>query len=132
MVIREDFDVRILPTVRKGRVLVQLLAPITFRDVKIGGERYDIEVPEWYVSDLASIPGPLRGFLPALGTYSYAAILHDYLYEYAPLGCTRREADNAFRSVMRQTEVKRLTRNIIYYGVALGGKRGWDTYRAFN
>lgn len=127
--VRQPFDVRILPAKREGRILVELLSPICFHGVKVGVGRRDVVVPRGYISDLASIPRIARGLLPALGVYSYAAILHDFLYEFAPDGVTRREADDAFRSVMRKTGVKRSTRNIIYWAVSIGGKSGWENYR---
>ena len=41
----------------------------------------DIKVPKGFVTDLASVPGICWFFVPKLGKYNKAAVLHDYLYQ---------------------------------------------------
>src|SRR5581483_11550278 len=65
-----------------------VVRPFTYT---IGQTTYRITVPAGFVTDFASIPAPMRGFLSPTGQEGRAAIIHDYLYWNQP--CTREQAD---------------------------------------
>lgn len=94
-----------------------------------------ITVPAGYRCDFASVPRFLWWWLPPLGYYSAAALLHDYLYDQhnlnaAPLFAVsedRRDADLAFLRQMRRDGVGWRTRWTMYLAVRLFGGRHWRT-----
>ena len=61
------------------------------------------------------------------GRAEKSACLHDWLYRYQP--CSRRQADLIFRDAMLEEGVKRRHRWPIYWGVRIGGWRGWNRYK---
>lgn len=81
-----------------------------------------IEVPAGFVTDLASIPAPLRGLLNVNGKSRRAAVLHDWLYCSQP--CTRKEADAILKAALR-TEGVQVAAWVYWAGVRLGGWRYW-------
>lgn len=81
-----------------------------------------IEVPAGFVTDLASIPAPLRGILNVNGKSRRAAVLHDWLY-CSQLG-TRAEADATFREALVAEGVS-IACWIYWAGVRVGG---WVQY----
>lgn len=92
--------------------------------VRVGGGADSILIPAGFVSDFASIPSQVQGFISKLGPHLCPAIVHDYLYwEQA---CTRAEADAIFSKMMAELGTSWVTRKALYWGVALFGGRGWD------
>lgn len=96
-----------------------------------------ITVPAGYRCDFASVPKILWFWLPPLGYYSRAALLHDYLYdchhtyercEDAPARClvTRAEADKMFLQQMKRDGVGWRTRWTMYLAVRLCGGKFWN------
>lgn len=79
-----------------------------------------IEVPAGFVTDLASIPAPLRGLLNVNGKSRRAAVLHDWLY-CSQLG-TRAEADATLREAL-QAEGVTIACWVYWLGVRIGGWR---------
>ena len=66
--------------------------------VQIDGQRRALVVPRGLITDLTSVPRPLRIFVGRVGPWLEAAILHDYLYiawQDVP-GRGARRADRAF------------------------------------
>ncbi len=99
----------------------------------------DIRVPKGFVTDFASIPRPLRIFIPKLGLWNKAAVLHDWVYQvgefyawqliagnwfYVPT-ISREDADLLFLDAMTDLKVKRWKRNIMYYFVRTWGWLAW-------
>jgi hypothetical protein len=82
-----------------------------------------IEVPPGFVTDLASIPKEFWSFLPPAAKYSYAAIIHDYLYWTQT--CSREDADKILKIGMQEMEVAPLKVASIYYAVRTFGKSAW-------
>ncbi len=86
-----------------------------------------IEVPNGFVTDGASIPRILWVFLPSWGTYSRAAVVHDFLCALLdrgmphPLAPTRRDADRIFAEAMQVCGVILPLRIILWIGVRIGG-----------
>lgn len=84
-------------------------------------ERY--VVPAGFVTDLASIPGALRGILQQNGRSRRAAVLHDFLYRFQPIA--RAAADKLFLTALAADGVISLGRGLYYLGVRCGGFLPW-------
>jgi len=87
-----------------------------------------ITVPRGFVTDFASIPRALHGYLGPTGRYSNAAIVHDYLYWIQ--ACDRRQSDNLMAIAMREAGVRASEEWQIYHAVRIGGQSAWDRNRA--
>ena len=83
-----------------------------------------VQVPVGFVTDFASIPQVFWSLLPPDGTYTYAAIIHDYLYWEQPV--SKAEADEILRLAMEDFKVNSAAVLAIYQGVHLGGQAAWD------
>lgn len=66
-----------------------------------------ITISPGYITDGATIPRPLRKYIPAWGKYGQAAIVHDYLCEHlevsvhgVPTSISRRQCDLIFLEAM--------------------------------
>lgn len=100
-----------------------------------------IVVPVGFVTDFASVPRSLQWLAPSTGTYTLAAIVHDWLCEHmrdgkaalpAP-GCqlgdtwdrivTSRDADGLFRRIMREQGVRPVQRWLLWAGARVGAIR---------
>jgi hypothetical protein len=99
---------------------------VLFEDLRyrVGDSSIVITVPRGFVTDFASIP---QGFwslgLSPNGTYSKAAIVHDFLYW--SQGCTQLQSDNILLIAMKESNVDLPLRNAIYQGVRFGGAAAW-------
>lgn len=102
-----------------------LVQPFTYT---IGQTSYHITVPAGFVTDFASIPSALRGFLSPTGQEGRAAIIHDYLYwEHS---CTREQADWILRLGMIESRVSLVTRQGVYWSVRAAGEAAWTANAA--
>ncbi len=54
------------------------------------------DIPEGFQTDLASLPGFIRGFNPVNGHHLQPAIIHDYIYRNRAMGITKAEGDQMF------------------------------------
>jgi len=83
----------------------RLAQPLVYEVGSEGSGRV-ISVPPQFVTDGASVPRALWELLPSWGTYSRAAVVHDYLCDCLNRGAphveakTRREADAIFYEAM--------------------------------
>ena len=100
------------------------------------GEVRRLVVPHGLITDLTSVPWPLRVFIGRVGPWLEAAILHDYLYiawqDVPGLGPRPRDrlfADRLMLSAMEAAAVPWLERHAIYWTVRLFG---WPAYRRRN
>jgi len=97
------------------------------------GTRESFEVPVGQGTDFASVPRPFVWFLPRYGSYTMAAILHDYLWrERAAKGEMEWvDADGLFRRSMRELKVPFFRRWIMWTAVRWAallkprGRKGW-------
>ena len=90
-------------------------------------------VPEGFSTDLASIPRALQWLYPPTGSYSRAAVIHDWLYataEVADQPVDRGDADTVLNEAMTVCGVGRFVRWTIYTAVRVGGWQSWARYRA--
>lgn len=88
-----------------------------------------ITVPEGFTCDMASVPKLLWWWLPPLGRYAHAALLHDYLYSLhrlADLGERRSRVDLSFLRQMKRDGVGWRTRWVMYLAVRAFGRSAWN------
>lgn len=84
-----------------------------------------VPVPVGFVTDLASIPRAFWSLLRPDGIYSWAAILHDYLYWEQFV--TRQQADDIFRFAMMDFKIEPAVIETVYLAVRTGGASAWTT-----
>ncbi len=115
-------------------------------DIGFEDSGLSIIVPYNFTTDFASTPWFLWWLLPRWGKYGNAAVIHDYLYrggeivldEHVYSGSehlpktdltlphpTRKQADEIMLEAMKVLEVAAWQRNLIYWGVRIGGWYGW-------
>jgi hypothetical protein len=102
-------------------------------DLKYEGQVDRYTVPVGLNTDFASVPRPFVWFLPRYGSYTMAAILHDYLWRVrAATGeMDWVDADGIFRRAMRELHVPFLRRWIMWTAVRWAalfkprGRKGW-------
>ena len=89
-----------------------------------------VEVPEGFVTDLASIPRAFWQVLRPEGRYAYAAVVHDFLYwtQLRPRG----EADLILKFALEDSKVNSVERWAIYQAVDKLGQDAWDENRRLN
>lgn len=83
-----------------------------------------VRVPIGFVTDFASIPRVFWTLIPPDSRYSYAAIVHDYLYWEQYL--SRETSDNIFKFLMEDFKINTVTVNAIYSAVRLAGGFAWE------
>jgi len=112
----------------------RLLEPLAYT-TKDG---WRITVPAGFVTDFASIPRLLYVLIPPRGRYNRPAIVHDFLYHYAPIDpmtgkpCTQARADSIIREACEDVDDRLTQRWAIYLGLRVGGFMAWHEYRAKN
>lgn len=104
-----------------------LLRPLVYR-----GSTDTWTVPAGFRTDFASVPRALVWLAPRFGTFTPAAILHDWLCEDGiEQGVHPVDVDGVFRRVMRELGVPVLLRWLMWCGVRWGAletprrRRGW-------
>lgn len=87
------------------------------------GSKETFQVPENFITDLASVPRAFTWLFPRYGRYTMAAILHDFLYETLVRSglMSYRDADGILRQAMRLLGVPFATRWMIWSAVRLAG-----------
>jgi hypothetical protein len=96
-------------------------------DVGGKGSGVTIVVPKGFETDGASVPRIIWSLFPAWGTYSRAAVIHDWLcYNInsgTPLAVapTKTDAADIFYEAMVVCGTDPVTRRILYWGVRIGG-----------
>ncbi len=88
-----------------------------------------IEVPRGFVTDFASVPRFFWRVLPPWGTYSPAAVVHDWLYHTRLV--SRAEADRAFLIIMQRLGVSKWKRTVMYWAVRCFGGPAWERNTAW-
>lgn len=88
------------------------------------GRYQPVRVPVGFVTDFASIPRVFWSVLPPDGLYSYAAIIHDYLYWEQYL--SREDSDEIFRLTMIEFKIPTIQVEAIYLAVRAGGAAAWN------
>lgn len=86
-----------------------------------------VNVPEGFVTDLASVPRAFWEIMRPEGRYAYAAVVHDYLYWMQDR--SKEEADKIFRFAMEDSKVDATTLSTLYAAVDLLGRSAWENNR---
>jgi hypothetical protein len=102
-----------------------LLRPIKWFPGKNGPDLPSVEVPKGFVTDLTSVPRPFWSLLRPDGEYTYAAIIHDYLYW--TQSTDRAIADSILWSAMQDFGIDNATAGAIFTAVRAGGSGPWET-----
>ncbi len=85
----------------------------------------ELEIPEGFLTDGASIPLGLRWLFPFGGKKILAAVIHDYLY--GANICEKWEADLVFKEFMEYKGVEPWRISTMYNGVKYLGGSAWTT-----
>jgi hypothetical protein len=93
------------------------------------GDQQRFTVPAEFVTDFASVPRIFVWLIPTYGSYTKAAILHDYLCRTGEV--TRRDADGIFRRCLLESGVPFLRRWMMWAAVRLGGRFAGTTPAEF-
>jgi uncharacterized pyridoxamine 5'-phosphate oxidase family protein len=86
-----------------------------------------VNVPEGFVTDLASVPRAFWEIMRPEGRYAYAAVVHDYLYWMQDR--SKEEADKIFRFAMEDAKVDATKISTLYSAVDLLGRSAWENNR---
>lgn len=107
---------------KEGRTLAVVTRPYGYQHDLLQ-ER--IVIPGGFITDFASIPSVLWGFVQPFGRHAPAAVVHDYLYALQQQG-TRKQADFIFRAAMADSGVSFIRRNLMYFAVRLFGRKPFN------
>ncbi|WP_342077130.1 DUF1353 domain-containing protein [Yoonia sp. SS1-5] len=125
-------------TPRDGEDVYLTGAPLVCRWQDDQQNQFEVVVTPGFVTDLTSVPAPLRGLISRAGPWLEAAILHDYLYVAwqdlpgrGALPDDRRFADRVMLAAMRAAGVGVIRRFAIFAAVRIFGGPGYRTARAF-
>ncbi len=106
----------------EGELVFTITDPVT--------ESYsEVTIPDGFVTDFATVPKFLRNFLPPMGRYSWAAVVHDYLLQ---MGYDRDFCRIIFRLSMENLGVGRVRKNTLVLGVWYWDKIGVNLKNWFN
>lgn len=105
----------------KNKIMFCLLEDIYY--LLLNGD--NIIVPAGYRTDFATIPNWATWLLKAVDKHCIAAILHDWMYD-TRYNENRKFADDEFLRVMKEYNVAKWQRNIMYFGVRVGAKGYWN------
>ena len=104
----------------------EVYQPLEYR---VGGPESNevIVVPKGFITDLASVPRVFWVIYPPDGTYTNAAVVHDFLYSVVGVRgrYTRKQCDNIFLEAMKVVGVPAWRRWILYSAVRIGGSIAW-------
>ncbi len=112
---------RIEDTSSDGRGTWRLLQPLCYMCPVAGS--VVVNVPEGFVTDLASVPRLPVAFFLAGGLAHAAAVVHDWLYTTHPV--ERSVADEMFRRACIDCGVSPWRAYIMWLGVRAGGASSW-------
>lgn len=132
MLVRKVDDSGLVKTPNGVMSLGRFADPVYYMNSVIGwnpkggqvGKHKPVRVPIGFVTDFASIPRVFWSVLRPDGLYTYAAVIHDYLYWEQYL--SREESDQIFKFAMEDFRVSRSEIDAIYSAVRLGGQSAWD------
>jgi hypothetical protein len=119
--ITDNPKVELLPKSTRGRF--KTLEPLSHQ--LINGRQ--LLVPKGTISNGASVPRLLWGICSPYGTYTYPAVIHDYLYENNLY--TREFADRQFLIDMGRCNTNKFTKWLFYYIVRIFGSLNWNKFK---
>ena len=86
-----------------------------------------LTVPAGFTTDFASVPRMFWRIFPPWGTYSPAAVVHDYLYQSGKF--TKEKSDRIFLYLMKRLQVPFWKRQTMYWAVKMFGSKSWEKCR---
>ena len=101
-----------------------LLVPISWTPEPTQHQLPAVTVPKGFVTDFASVPRVFWSLLPPDGIYTYAAVIHDYMYWQQ--STSRETADEVFKVAMLELRVQQSTVDAIYSAVRTFGSIAWN------
>jgi Protein of unknown function (DUF1353) len=110
------------------------LAQLYTRKTSIGR----VMVPPRFVWDGASVPRVLWNIIPPWGSYSGAALVHDWLYRTrrtcarSTTTITKEEADRVFYELMLEDGVRKTRAWAMWQAVTLWGGNAWSQMKDFD
>jgi hypothetical protein len=104
-----------------------LTKPIGWKPGADDADLTPAEVPIGFVTDFASIPQVFWSVLRPDGEYTYAAIIHDFLYWVQDR--PRKDCDRVLKLAMQDLEIDAATVETIYLAVRAGGDSAWQSNR---
>lgn len=105
----------------KQKIMFALMEDVTYN--LSNGDT--IIVPAGYRTDFATVPIWAQWLIKQVDKHNIAAILHDWLYD-TRYNDDRKFADDEFLRVMKEYNVAKWKRNIMYFGVRVGAKGYWN------
>ena len=114
------------------RIVVEPVSPIAWRllePVRYIGEEEIFEIPAGFITDFATVPRIAVWLVPRWGSFTIAAIFHDWLLSHS--GVSSVDADNLFRRALRELRVPPVRRTLMWVGVRWGAafskrrRAGW-------
>lgn len=108
---------------KRGRTLAVVTRAYTYYH-EVKGIEIVVTVPEGFVTDFASIPGPAQILIQPFGRHAPAAVLHDFLYALGQKKA-RAYADRLFLHAMRESGVPFLRRSVMFRMVRFFGGGGY-------
>lgn len=111
--------IRAMPPHNRSFVLYEAV----MYDVGHSGSGDRITVPAGFVTDFASVPRIMWAWIPPMGKWSGAAIVHDY--GYVVQDRPRAEYDAIFLEAMGVLGVPWIRRHLMYLAVRIGGWLPW-------
>lgn len=120
----------IVPSANKRKPY--MIAKTGFLTLSNGDKMY---IHAGYLTDYASIPSLLKIFLNNVGIFRNAFIIHDYMYNYRGyftnaklthfVPCSKSFADKEMKYQMLKLGAEKWRANLYYWGVFIGGSRGF-------
>lgn len=102
----------------------------TRADITYTGHSDTWTIPRGFHTDLASVPLALTWLAPRYGTYTRAAVLHDWLCRLADDGeIGRADADGVLRRVLGELGVSNARRYLMWAAVRVGSRLVGATWR---
>ena len=84
----------------------------------------DITVPAGFRTDLASVPRFLWAFIPPMGRYTQAVVVHDWMCA-NPAMYERKYADKVMYQISLKYKTRKWKARIMYIGVRIGAFLKW-------
>ncbi|MGO1118295.1 DUF1353 domain-containing protein [Rhodovibrionaceae bacterium A322] len=130
LILRRNIQDVINRTGENGEFLVGEEYRISY---KLDGEDRQLTVPKGLLTDLASIPAPVRSLISESGPHLEASVVHDFLYvawqdlpSNTARAADRRFADRLMKASMEAANVKPDSLSTIYNFVRWGGRFAYN------
>lgn len=132
-----DFDKTKDRVLKRGLIDPYLLSPrreewVVIDEYIFWSARYQVAVvvPRWFITDLSSIPRPVRPLIPVNGNHRIPSILHDLGYAFGNESkLTRIQWDILFDDFNKLYGVNFAKRKAMQSGLFVGGWASFNNFR---